>query len=273
MLVNSNSLSLELFNKLCLCHYFELEVIKAYKQKRIKSPIYSSLGEEAIPVGVSMTNIGYTVFAQHRNISVYLAFGGSPEKLRDELLGLPTGCTGGIGGSPMIQSDNMIGHNGLIGENVPLGVGYSLATNKPVVCFFGDGAAEEDYIMPSIGFAVTHELPVLFVCTDNNLSILTEKCDRRSWNITDIVKGYGISSFDLIDNPWLIAGHLSRISLPALINCRTCRHMWHSGSGNDGPPKYNRFSEIKYDLSSIGLSEKALEIEKKVRGYVTDLWK
>ena len=59
-------------------------------------------------------------------------------KLRDELLGLPSGTSGGMAGSNCVQCHenniNMYGHHGLIGENVPLAVGAALGSNKPAVC-------------------------------------------------------------------------------------------------------------------------------------------
>ena len=41
--------------------------------------------------------------------------------------------------------------------------------------FVGDAAAEEDYFLTAIGWAVTKKLPIWFIVEDNNLSILTRK--------------------------------------------------------------------------------------------------
>lgn len=267
-------LDLEIFKRVCISHYFELETAEAFKKGRIKTPIYLSLGEESIPAALSMVLKDYYIFAQHRAHSIYLSFGGDPKALRDELLGLPSGCTGGIGGSPMIHSKEikMIGHNGLIGEHIPLGVGMSLATKENVVCFFGDGAAEEDYVMSSVGFAATHKLPVLFVCVDNELSILTPINVRRSWKTADVAKAYGVESIEIDDDPWKLVSCLDNKKLPLFINCKTCRHLWHSGAGCDGPPKWDRFELIKDELFKRKLLNEAFKIEFEVKENMHQLW-
>ena len=267
--------SLEIFRRMCLIRYFEDEVALAYKAGLVTSPIYLSSGQEAIAAAVSTVISGYYLFAQHRAHSVYLAFGGDPVKLIDELLGRPGGCTAGKGGSPMIQESNikMVGHHGLIGENVPLAVGFALGSQEKTACFFGDAAAEEDYVFGVMGFASTHKLPVLFVCEDNDLSILTPTRVRRNWDIADVAAALHIPSVDIADDPWLIAYHTKTLTnnLPAFINCRTCRHLWHTGAGVDGPPEWNRFTLIKRELDKLGIEYEG--IEKKTAEYVKDLWK
>lgn len=269
--------ALAVFKRMCVIRHFELQAIEAQKKGLIKSPLYLSMGQESISATVATLIKDYYIFAQHRAHSVYLSFGGNPEKLVDELLGLKTGCTGGLGGSPSIQDRNigMVGHHGLIGENVPMAVGMALGTGKPVVCFFGDGAAEEDYVFASMGFAQTHKLPVLFICEDNNLSILTEKKVRRSWELADAVGAIGMPSADIVDDPWLIAYRLRNFGgrLPAFLNCRTHRHYWHVGVGRDGEPVEDRFILMIKNLDDIGLVHKAIYIETEAKKAMEELWK
>lgn len=271
----SLDLSLEIFRRMCLIRYFELEVAEAYKGGLISSPIYLSIGQEAIASAISTVISEYYIFAQHRAHSVYLAFGGDPVKLRDELLGRPTGCNKGIGGSPMVQDEKvrMIGHHGLIGENVPIAVGYALGSNNNTVCFFGDAAVEEDYVFAAMGFAASHKLPVLFVCEDNDLAVLTRTEVRRNWEATDVATAFGIPSADITDDPWLIAFHTKRLCtrLPAFINCRTCRHYWHMGVGVDEAPEWDRFALVKGELGKLGL-QTIFFPEEEIKGYVKRLW-
>lgn len=267
--------SLEMFRRICLIRYFEIKVAWAYKESLICSPIYLSVGQESIATAIAVTISDYYIFAQHRAHSVYLAFGGDPVKLIDELLGRPTGCTGGKGGSPMIQepSIKMIGHHGLIGENVPLAVGFALGSGKNTVCFFGDAAAEEDYVFGVMGFASTYKLPVLFVCEDNDLSILTRTQVRRNWEITDVGNALNIPSVDITDDPWLIAHHTKELikNLPAVINCRTCRRSWHAGAVIDEePPEWDRFELVKQELKRLNIDYK--KTENEVKQYVEELW-
>lgn len=260
----------EIFRKMCLIRYFELQVVEAVKGNLIPGPVYLSVGQEAVSATISTLTKNYSAFTQHRGHSVYLAYGGNLEKLVDELLGQRTGCCRGRGGSPCVQDLDvpMYGHHGLIGENIPLATGYVLATGKPTVAYFGDAASEEDYALPSFGFAATHKLPILYVCEDNNLSILTPIHDRRSWNVYDVVSAMGLKSAVISDDPQIILNTVEELleHLPAFVNVRTCRHLWHVGIGNDGPPERDRIAEMRNVVPN------ALEIEDEIQTCVRELW-
>lgn len=267
----SHDVSLDIFRRMCRIRYFELGVVRAVNEGLIVYPVYLSLGQESIAAAISMVVPGYLIFAQHRCHDKYLAFGGDPEKLRDELLGLPTGTSGGRAGSNCLQCHegniSMYGHHGLIGENVPQAVGAALGSGKPTVCFFGDGAAEEDYVFAAMGFAVTQKLPVLFICEDNNLSILTTVDKRRSWTLTNIAKALGMPALDITDDPWLIAYQTGELvkNLPAFLNIYTCRENWHVGVGTDGLPEWDRFNLVKEQFKKLGLGKGISKIETEVR--------
>jgi acetoin:2,6-dichlorophenolindophenol oxidoreductase subunit alpha len=269
---------LELFRRMCLCRSFESEVFVAGEEKIISYPVYLSLGQEATAAALSMAVPDHLVFAQHRAHSTYLAFGGDPAMLRDELLGLPTGTSGGRAGSNCLQyhkgNINLYGHHGLIGENVPLGVGAALGSNKPTLCLFGDGAAEEDYVFAAMGFAVTHKLPVLFVCEDNNLSILTPVSVRRSWSMTKVAAALGMPAFDLSDDPWSILTKTRELKAdyPAFLNIFTCRASWHVGFGTDNKPEWDRFSLVKGQLKEAGLEKEGTQIEAQICSEMRKLW-
>jgi pyruvate dehydrogenase E1 component alpha subunit len=256
---------------MCLVRHFELQVAGAVKKGLIPGLVYLSVGQEAPSAIISTLTQGYSIFAQHRCHSVYLSYGGNPEVLIDELLGLETGCCKGKGGSPCIQDLNipMYGHHGLIGENIPLVTGYALATRKPAVAYFGDAASEEDYALTSFGFAVTHKLPILYVCEDNNLSILTPIKDRRSWNVYDVTTTMGLKSAAIVDEPKIILDTVRELinHLPAFINIQTCRHLWHAGAGTDGPAKWDRLNEMRNMIPN------AEEIEDEVQTYVKEIWR
>ena len=76
----------------------------------------------------------------------------------------------------------MFGHSGFMGDNIPIGIGYSLATDKPVLIVAGDAAAE-GLLTNGSGICSHKKSDIIFLCEDNNLSILTPKSDRDlgSW--------------------------------------------------------------------------------------------
>jgi len=270
--------SLELYQRICLVRSFEAGVIEAIQQGFITYPVYLSTGQEAIAAALSMVIDDYHIFAQHRSHDIFLTFGGDPARLRDELLGLPSGSSKGKAGSNCLQYHGsqvtMWGHHGLIGENVPQAVGAALGSGRKTMCLFGDGAAEEDYVFASMGFAVTHRLPVFFVCVDNNLSILTPIETRRTWSLTEVARALGMPAVDVTDDPWTVMHHATELTanLPAFMNCFTCRGRWHVGAGTDGPPDWDRREIVLEELRGLGLETKLEAIEHQTQDAMTQLW-
>jgi TPP-dependent pyruvate/acetoin dehydrogenase alpha subunit len=260
--------------------YFEKEVATALDEGFVKSPIYLSLGSEHIPPAIISglkdrgVNIGeFYLLAQHRCHSYFLSMGGDPYLLAMELCGQETGCNNGYGGSASISLKNkkMMGHSGLLGDQVPIGVGLAAASNMPTVIVMGDAAAEEDYVLGAMGHAVTKKAPVIFVVEDNNLSILTEKKVRRSWDIVAVAKAMGMNALDIDDYPGTIRQVIPNMDAlfhkPLLININCERQRWHAGSGIDGKPT-KRSLDSYIDQQHYAESDYQETITE-----VIDLWK
>jgi len=269
--------TLGMFRQICLNRYFELETAKAHQAGAIKMPVYLSLGQEHIPAAISAVTKDLMIFAQHRGHSYYLSFGGKVRTLIDELLHRESGCARGMGGSASIHDPEigMVGHSGLMGDQVPIAVGAALGSGRQVLTVTGDASVEEDYVYGAMGYAATKRLPVLFVCEDNSLSILTKVETRRSWSMVDVAHGLGMPAVDITDDPWLIAHYVETYlkKLPAYINIRTCRHLWHSGTGTDGDPEWNRFELMKKSLGKLGLEARAEEIEIEAKENMEQIWR
>ncbi|MFO0707399.1 MAG: thiamine pyrophosphate-dependent enzyme [Nitrospira sp.] len=272
----SSDYALGMFRQTCFNRQFEYEAKRVYDRGLMKLPIYLSVGQEHIPVAIAKAYPDCLIFAQHRAHAVYLSYGGDPLGLIDELLHRPTGCARGMGGSASIHSPaiGMYGHSGLMGDQVPIAVGAALGSGKRVLTVMGDAAAEEDYIYGALGFAATKRLPVLFVCEDNDLSILTPTRVRRNWTLCGLAAGLGLPAVDISDDPWLITHHVRVLAtqLPAVLNIRTCRGLWHAGTGCDGAPEWDRFALIKQTLQDLGLGAQATAIESETERTVQDLW-
>ena len=267
-----------MFRRICLTRYNDLRVKEEQDKGSVECLIYLAVGQESTPAAVSMSLKGSWVLGQHRCHGIYLSFGGDHHRLIDELLGLPSGANKGMGGSPPLQDfkNGIIGHIGLIGDHVPVAVGAAKypGSRKRVVCFFGDGAVEEDYVLAALGHAASIRSPVLFVCEDNDLSILTPTATRRTWDLVNVANGFGMKGIDITDDPWLVdywTRELSR-DLPAVLNVRTCRELWHSGTGCDGPPEWNRFELVKETLYNLNLADETKTIEDQVIYQVNKLW-
>jgi TPP-dependent pyruvate/acetoin dehydrogenase alpha subunit len=269
--------ALEIYRRMYLARRFELRVVEAHQRGLITTPIYLGIGQESIASTLScFLPKGTPIFAQHRAHSYFLSFGGDPKHLKSELVSSSDIWTNGSGGSASISSSSisMFGHSGLMGDQVPIAVGYSLTTGLPTLAVVGDASVEEDYVMSSVAYAVKRSIPLLLICEDNNLSILTPKSVRRDWEVSEVARAYGAKSFDIDDDPKAIWDTLSNWDLKEVfvINVRTTRHYWHAGSGQDELPKVDRLYELKESLKLKGLTNELTQIEDDIDSEVTSLW-
>ena len=69
-------------------------------------------------------------------------------------------------------SVGMLGASGIVGGGIPIATGAGLSakyrgTDEVVVCFFGDGAANQGTFHESLNLASIWDLPVIYVCENN----------------------------------------------------------------------------------------------------------
>ncbi len=269
----------KIFKKMIFIRFFELKAYENRKKNKFQTLIYLCLGQESIYASVSEALKNVSIFGQHRGHGIYLSYGGNPKKLIDELIGLESGTNKGMGGSPPIfdRKIGMFGHVGLIGDQVPVAAGYSLIKkNKTVVCFLGDGAAEEDYVLATFGFATQYNLKILFICDDNDLSVLTKTKERRKWKLKKLADSFGINAMDITDDPLTIYHSIKSIQnkFPSLINIRTCREYWHEGAGKDKEDRnfWNRYQIVRKQLLDLKEEKFVLKNEKMYKNNLEKLW-
>lgn len=265
---------IDIFRQTALNHWFERQAARLHREGKIKCPLYLSLGTEHIAPSV-LAGLGekakeWKWFVQHRCHSIYLSLGGDPLSLFRELLGRKDGCNGGYGGSASVNlPDRMFGHSGLLGDQVPIAVGYAIASRQPTIIVMGDASCEEDYVLGALGHAATTKAPVLFIVEDNGLSIKTKTEDRRSWSIVKVAASFRMCACD--DDPLTVSNMLrfggpgALGKLPALLNIRCCRISDHAGSGIDPKPAWNRYEEMVNQIGS-----KALTMEQEANAT---MWK
>ena len=268
----------QLYYELLRIRLVELEISKQYKKQKMRCPIHLSIGQEAIAVGICNNLLKKDkVVTAHRSHAHYLAKGGDLNAMLSELHGKKTGCSKGKGGS-MHLIDLNVGVEAavpIVGSTIPIGVGISWGlklNNKKNICviFFGDGATEEGVFLESLDFAVLHNLPVLFVCEDNNYSVYSQKKKRQSpkRNILKIAEGAGMKSkkidgnnvFEIHQETKKIINQLKKKSGPYFLSLETYRHLEHCGPDNDDHLNYREKNYIKYWMNKcpISIAEKFL---------------
>ncbi len=175
-------IKLSLFESMLRIRMVEERLADLYAEQEMRCPMHLCIGQEAIAVGVSHALTKEDkVFSNHRAHGHYLAKGGDLLAMIAELYGRDIGCCGGRGGSMHMidQSVGFMGATPIVGGTVPLAVGSAWASKLMNDClvttvYFGDGCFEEGVLHESMNFAALHQLPVLFVCENNDFSVYTK---------------------------------------------------------------------------------------------------
>ena len=160
----------------------ENAVLAAERDKLVLGAIHPSFGQEAAAAGVLWPlRIDDYLISTHRGHGHTLAKGADPIAMMRELLGREGGCCGGKGVSMHIAdfSVNMLGANGVVGANITIGAGAAHGVklqggDQVVVDIFGDGAANRGPFLEGLNWAVVFQLPIIFVCEDNQYAATTK---------------------------------------------------------------------------------------------------
>lgn len=177
----------ELQSRMLRIRTIEEEIARRYADKKMRTPVHLSIGQEFAAVGVCSALEPYDlVVSTHRSHAHYLAKGGDLNAFIAELQGKATGCSGGYGGSMHLvdRSCGFFGSTSIVGGTIPVGVGLALSKvykkeRGVVVVFHGDAAIEEGVWHESVNFAVLKKLPVIFVCENNGYSCYTPLKERQ----------------------------------------------------------------------------------------------
>jgi TPP-dependent pyruvate/acetoin dehydrogenase alpha subunit len=243
-------MSERLYRALYRIRRVEEEIARVYPTDKIKSPVHLSIGQEAVAVGVCEALMpDDVVFGTYRGHALYLARGGELKRMIAELYGKATGCTRGKGGSMhLIAPDRgVMGTSAIVGTTIANAVGYAYAVRYTrrdaiVASFFGDGATEEGVFAESLNFAVLKQLPILFVCENNQYAIHTHQTRRQGTAaICERVRAHGMPAEQLDSNdlPGLcqwsqeVVERIRAGQGPWFLEIRTYRWKEHVGPNED----------------------------------------
>jgi len=240
----------------------EEEIARIYPTDKIKSPVHLSIGQESVSVGVCdalrETDIAFGTYRGH---ALYLAKGGNINRMVAELYGKETGCGRGKSGSMHLidLSVGMMGTSAIVASTIPQAIGYAFALQQQgsssiVVCFFGDAATEEGVFSESLNYAALKELPILFVCENNNYAIFTPLSARQPKDSTlcGRVQSYGIPANRIEGGDILQIRESTEQAValirdghgPQFMECMTYRWKEHVGPSDDWHLDYRSPDEI-----------------------------
>lgn len=164
-----------MLQKMCETRYFEEKAEELYIRGLVHGTMHLSIGQEASPVGsVAALRPDDLIIHHHRGHGHTIAKGADITLMMAEFLGKEPGYCRGRGGSMHIADipGGNLGATGVVASGIPTAVGIALAlqmrrSDKVLLCFFGDGAANLGEFHESLNMASIWKLPVVFIC-DNN---------------------------------------------------------------------------------------------------------
>lgn len=266
----------ELLIKMMHTRFFEEKVAYFFSLGMVHGTTHLYVGEEACGVGAcSALETTDLITSTHRGHGQCIGKGIDLDRMMAELLGKSTGYCKGKGGSMHIADleRGNLGANGVVGGGHSIAVGAALTLkmkkkDNVVVCFFGDGAANEGSFHEALNLASVWKLPVIFFCENNlyGMSVSTQK----SMNIKDIADraaAYGIAG-KIIDgnnvievyNTVLEAKEYVKENGPMLIEAKTYRWLGHSKSDAN---VYRSKEEIASWKEKDPIKQLKLYLEKK----------
>lgn len=120
---------LKFYREAWLIRRMELAADALYKTRAIRGFCHLGIGQEAIAVGIQsiFDNMNDALITAYRCHGFALLRGASVRSILAELLGRRSGVSGGKGGSMHMFAPRFYGGNGIVGAQVPIGVGLAFS--------------------------------------------------------------------------------------------------------------------------------------------------
>ena len=173
----------------------------------------TAVGQEAAAVGaVSALQPRDRILTNHRSAGHLLARGADPGRLMAEVMGRADGYCKGKSGSLHVSAKELgvVLTSTIVGGELSLAPGVALAQKLGgegteaggiTTVFFGDGAACEGIFHESINLAVTWQLPVLYVCENNQWQAFVRRDETMpNAQVRDWVQGHGLPALSVDGN-------------------------------------------------------------------------
>ena len=236
---------MEMQRRMLRIRHFDLRASKMVKRGQIPGTVHTSIGQEAQVVGACMA-LGDNDYmtGNHRSHGHPIGKGSPLGPLMAELVGKATGVCGGKGGSLHLAdfSVGSLGESGIVGSSIPIATGAALSAKvlgngRVALAFFGDGAANQGCLYEAMNLAGVWDLPVVFLCENNQYALSTPAHTVTSGVIADRAAGFGIAGVRVEDGQDVLAVHAAALDAvergrrgegPTLVEVVTYRFHEHS---------------------------------------------
>jgi pyruvate dehydrogenase E1 component alpha subunit len=218
------------------------------RQGKVRSGVYTGIGQEAIIVGTcfGLRREDY-ICPLHRDLGSFLMKGVEPRVMMSQMFAKTTGLSKGRDSAlhSGVSELGIFGNTSMLGANLPVAAGLGLTfkmekLDHVVLAYFGEGASNTGDFHEAMNFAGVQKLPIVFICENNQYaySVPVEK----SMAIDDVAiraEGYGFDGVAINGNDVLAVYQATLGAVaqarggdgPTLIECKTYR--WHGHSEHD----------------------------------------
>ena len=240
-----SAMLLEMQRRMLRIRHFDERAAKMVKRGQIPGTVHTSIGQEAQVVGACMA-LGDSDYmtGNHRSHGHPIGKGSPLGPLMAELVGKATGVCGGKGGSLHLAdfAVGSLGESGIVGSSIPIATGAALSAKvlgngRVSLAFFGDGAANQGCLYEAMNLAGSWDLPVVFLCENNQYALSTPAHTVTSGVIAERAAGFGIAGVRVEDGQDVLAVHAATTEAvdrarcgagPTLVEVLTYRFHEHS---------------------------------------------
>lgn len=226
---------------------FEEGLEELFTRGLLHGTMHLSIGQEGVAEGAcGALEDGDFITSTHRGHGHTLAHGGDPTSMMAELLMKDTGYCRGRGGSMHIAdvSGGNLGANGIVAGSMTIAAGAALSqkmndSRKIVVCFFGDGAANEGSFHEALNLSGVWDLPVIWLCENNQYGMsMSQDRSTAGGTVAGRAAAYGMPGVrvdgndvvDVFERVAEAAGRARSGEGPTLVEAVTYRYRGHSKS-------------------------------------------